>query len=160
MQPNMPLKSARPRFLVTIGLVLSACATSEPQTDTAEIAQRFDALCAAYVAADMDAITSFYQEDAVRLPAGGPIIRGLATIRERMVTSREQADLFFDDIGEPVVRRSGDLAVTYSTYAERRISKTSGAVARQVGQWLLVWRRQADGSWKVSTETWTVEAPE
>jgi len=37
--------------------------------------------------------------------------------------------------------RSGDLAVTYSTYDERRISKASGEVTRQIGQWLLVWRR-------------------
>ncbi len=77
-----------------------------------------------------------------------------------MVRSREQTDVIFDDIGEPVIQRSGDLAVTYSTYAERRVSKATGEVTRQIGQWLLVWRRQADGIWRVSTETWTVEVPQ
>jgi ketosteroid isomerase-like protein len=154
------MNSAKQRLLVTVGLLLTACAANEPQGDTEEIRQVFDALHAAYVADDVDAITSFYEEDAVRLPAGLPIIRGLATIRERMVRSREQTDVFFDDIGEPALQRSGDLAVTYSTYDERRISKASGEVTRQVGQWLLVWRRQADGTWKVSIETWTVEAPD
>jgi ketosteroid isomerase-like protein len=88
------------------------------------------------------------------------MIRGLAEIREGMVRSREQTDVIFDDIGEPVIQRSGDLAVTYSTYAERRVSKATGEVTRQIGQWLLVWRRQADGIWRVSTETWTVEVPQ
>ncbi len=160
MQPNMSKNSAKPRFLVTVLLVLAACAMSEPQANTEEIAQSFDALRTAWVAGDAEAIWSFYEEDVVRLPARGPIVRGLAVIREGMVRSREQTDVFFDDIGEPAIRRSGDLAVTYSTYEERRVSKASGEVARQVGQWLLVWRRQADGSWKVSISTWTIEERE
>jgi len=160
MQPNMSRNSAKPRILVTVLLVLAACATSEPQADTEEIAQTFDALRAAWVAGDAEAIWSFYDEDVVRLPARGAIVRGLAVIREGMVRSREQTDAFFDDIGEPVIQRSGDLAVTYSTYQERRVSKASGEVTRQVGQWLLVWRHQADGSWKVSLSTWTIEERE
>ena len=160
MQPNMSTNSANPRFLATVLLVLAACATSEPQADTEEIAQSFDALRAAWVAGDAEAIWSLYEEDLVRLPARRSIVRGLAVISEGMVRSREQTDVFFDDIGEPVIQRSGDLAVTYSTYEERRVSKVSGEVTRQVGQWLLVWRRQADGSWKVSISTWTVEALE
>lgn len=160
MQPNMSKNSANPRFLATVLLVLAACATSEPQADTEEITQSFDALRAAWVAGDAEAIWSLYEEDVVRLPARRSIVRGLAVISEGMVRSREQTDVFFDDIGEPVIQRSGDLAVTYSTYEERRVSKVSGEVTRQVGQWLLVWRRQADGSWKVSISTWTVEALE
>lgn len=160
MRQNTPTKCSAPWPGVIISLALAACATNEPQTDVEEIGQRFGALHAAYVANDVAAILSFYEEDAVRLPAKRTIVRGRAEIREGMVRSREQTDVIFDDIGEPVIQQSGDLAVTYSTYAERRVSKATGDVTRQSGQWLLVWRRQADGIWRVSTETWTVEVPQ
>jgi hypothetical protein len=93
MRPTTPTKRSASRLLVTIGLVLAACATSEPQADTKEIRQRFDALHVAYVASDVVTITSFYEGDAVRLPAMRPMIRGLAEIREGMVRSREQTDV-------------------------------------------------------------------
>jgi hypothetical protein len=49
MRPTTPTKRSASRLLVTIGLVLAACATSEPQADTKEIRQRFDALHVAHI---------------------------------------------------------------------------------------------------------------
>jgi ketosteroid isomerase-like protein len=138
--------------------LLTACAPGEPPTDTEGIGQAFDDLSAAWMAGDMESVWSFYRDDIVRLPARGGIVTGLDVIRERAARSREQSDLYFDDIGEATIQRSGSLAVTYSTYGERRISRETGAITHQNGQWLLVWRRQTDGSWKVSTSTWTIEA--
>ena len=152
------MNAAKMSHLVCVGLLLSACAPGEPPTSTEEVRQVFEDLSAAWMAGDMEAVWSFYQDDLVRLPARGGIVRGLEVIRDGAARAREQSDLYFDDIGEATIQRSGGLAVTYSTYHERTISRETGTVTRQNGQWLLVWRLQTDGSWKVSTSTWTIEA--
>ena len=152
------MNPARMRPLVCVGLLLTACAPGEPPTYTEVVRQAIEDLSAAWMAGNMESVWSFYQDDIVRLPARGGIVRGLESIRGGAAQASEQADLYFDDIGEATIQRSGGLAVTYSTYHERRISKETGTVTRQNGQWLLVWRRQTDGTWKVSTSTWTIEA--
>jgi ketosteroid isomerase-like protein len=152
------MNAAKLQYLVCVCVLLSACAPGEPPKDTEDVRQAFQDLSAAWMAGDMDAVWSFYHDDITRLPARGGIVKGLQVLREDAATSIEQSDLYFDDIGEATIQRSGDLAVTYSTYHERRVWKETGSVTRQNGLWLLVWRRQVDGSWKVSTSTWTIEA--
>lgn len=152
------MNAATMRYLVCVCILLSACTTGEPPTNTEDVRQAFDGLSAAWIAGNMEAVWSFYHEDIVRLPARGGIVTGLDVIREGAARAREQTDAYFDDIGEVTIQRSGGLAVTYSTYHERRISRETGTATRQNGQWLLVWRQQTDGSWKVSTSTWTIEA--
>lgn len=152
------MNAAQMRLLVCVGLLLIACAPGEPPTDTEDVRHAIADLSAAWMAGDMESVWSFYEDDIVRLPARGGIVRGLEVIREGAAQASEQSDLYFDDIGEATIQRSGGLAVTYSTYHERRVSREAGTVTRQNGQWLLVWRQQTDGTWKVSTSTWTIEA--
>ncbi len=143
-----------------LGLLVTACARTEPAANPDEIRQQYDAYDAAFQNNDVNAILAFYTDDAVRLPSDGSIITGLATIRDSMVVFREQNDYVLDEYSPPQIQVSGDLAVTYSTFDEHWTSNATGETTRQVGRWLLVWQRQSDGSWKISKEMWTAEQPQ
>ncbi len=143
-----------------LGLLVTACARTEPATNPDEIRQQYDAYNAAFETNDVNAILPFYADDAVRLPSDGSMITGLATMRDSMVAFREQNDYVLDENSPPQIQVSGDLAVTYATFAEHWISKATGDTTWQVGHWLVVWQRQSDGSWKISKEMWTARQPQ
>jgi hypothetical protein len=63
-----------------------------------------------------------------------------------------------DEATGPDIQASGDLAVILSTFREHWTPKAGGETAQQVGQWLVVWQRQADGSWLIIREMWAIEA--
>jgi len=152
----MRLSTSATKFLL-LGLLIIACACTQPASNPEEIRQVYDAYNAAFENNDVDAILSFYTDDAVRLPDDGSIVAGLATIRDSMTVFREQNDYVLDEYSPAEIQVSGDLAVTYSTFDEHWTSKATGEATRQVGRWLVVWARQSNGSWKVSKEMWTAE---
>lgn len=154
------LRSTTATSFLLLGLLVTGCARTEPAANPDEIRQQYDAYNAAFESNDVNAILAFYTDDAVRLPSDGSIITGLATIRDSMVVFREQNDYVLDEYSAPQIQVSGDLAVTYSTFDEHWTSNATGETTRQVGRWLVVWERQADGSWKISKEMWTAEQPQ
>lgn len=149
-------RPAMPAGFLSLALFASACAPQRTATPDA-ILQQYDAYNEAFKGNDVDAILAFYTEDAIRLPSDGSIIAGLATIRDSMTVFREQNDYVLDQYSAPDISISGDLAVSYSTFDEHWTSKATGETTRQVGRWLVVWQRQADGSWKITREMWTAE---
>ena len=154
------LRSTRAISFLLLGLLVTGCARTEPAANPDEIRQQYDAYNTAFESNDVNAILAFYTDDVVWLPSDGSIITGLATIRDSMVVFREQNDYVLDEYSVPQIQVSGDLAVTYSTFGEHWTSNATGETTRQVGRWLAVWQRQADGSWKISKEMWTAVQPQ
>ena len=144
-------------LFTTLGLQLIGCTTGDQSVDLEVFREQLGAYHSAYEANDVDAIVAFYVDRAMRLPADGSIIRGVSAIRDRMVAARADNDFVLDDLRTTDVQLSGDLAVTLSTFDERRVSKSSGETTRQVGQWLVLWQRQSDDTWKITKEMWTIQ---
>ena len=144
-------------LFTTLGLQLIGCTTGDRSVDLEVVREQLGAYHSAYEANDVDAIVAFYVDRAMRLPADGSIIRGVSAIRDRMVAARADNDFVLDDLRTTDVQLSGDLAVTLSTFDERQVSKSSGETTRQVGQWLVLWQRQSDDTWKITKEMWTIQ---
>lgn len=144
------------KFLLP-GLLLINWACAQPGSNPNEIRKAYEEYNGAFEKNDVDAILSFYTDDAVRLPADGSIVSGIKTIGDSMKVFREQNDYVLDEYSPAEIQISGDLAVTYSTFDEHWTSKATGETKREVGRWLVVWARQSDGSWKISKEMWTAE---
>jgi len=106
---------------------------------------RSEALVRVYNIGDLDALVeTFYTENASLLPPHQPRVWGRPQIRQcfqrlREVGMRELAD----DILQLDV--SGDLAYCMGTYA-------FGMSAAMRGHFLEVYRRQADGFWKIAVD--------
>lgn len=94
---------------------------------------------------------SYYADNAAELPNGADVISGKENIAKTMG--------FLDDKNNrltwsPVaadISASGDLGYTYGTF-EFRAKDKDGKETVDHGKYMSVWKKQADGSWKVAVD--------
>ena len=145
---------------LALGMLVNACAPAEQAVDPTEIIDRYEAYNAAFGTADAEAVLAFYADNAIRIDSEGSVMDGIAAIRDDLSTFFGENDYVLDEFTTPDVQASGDLAVTLSVFRDHWTPKAGGDVTQQVGQWLIVWQRQADGSWMIIREMWTIEQPD
>jgi len=110
-------------------------------------------------AKDLEKTISFYADDAVVMPPNSPVLRGKEPIRA-FWKGMLGAPLF--DGGwkatKVEVARSGDLGYVSGTY-EFRENDAGGKPMTDKGKYLLVWKKQPDGSWKCVADMFSSDLP-
>lgn len=108
---------------------------------------------------DLERTVAFYANDASILPLAEPIVTGAEAIR------REWQHIFtipgYQGITKTTtveVSRSGDLGYTQGTYTAE-FNLADGTSATERGKWVSVWKKQADGTWKVAVEIYNTDEP-
>lgn len=142
-------------------LLLVACAPVEQQDTEADIAAiravlaDFDALANA---GDAAGIAELYAEDAIQMPPDAASRIGreaiLASMEETFGANTLQLTSVADEI-----EVAGDLAFMRITFDESITPKAGGDTEQMHGNWLVILKRQADGSWKMCRDMWSVFAP-
>ena len=97
---------------------------------------------------DSAAILADYADDALVLGSGAPILQGkpaVANFLQGLFGGNTLRDVQGNVLD---IMISGDLAVETGTYAMTVIPKNGNAVADK-GKYIHVWKKSADGSWKV-----------
>lgn len=108
---------------------------------------------------NLEAIMAFYAEDAVLLPAAEPLITGKAAIREEWQHILAIPDFQSTSAQTQVeVASAGDLGYSMGTYLTTMLGE-DGKPVTEPGKWLSVWKRQADGAWRVVVETYNTDIP-
>jgi uncharacterized protein (TIGR02246 family) len=131
----------------------------EPDTTEADIAAVEQIAVdwnAAYAAEDVEALVSFFTDDAVRIPANEPALIGKDAVRTWF---QGQFDQFIVDTESTLVdvRVSGDLAYFWGTWAGSNTPREGGQPVEANGSFVGVAERQADGSWKTIFNSWSME---
>ncbi len=91
---------------------------------------------------------SYYAEDAVEVPNGGPLIRGKIEIAKGMgFLDDKHNQLTWAPVGADI-SAAGDLGYTYGTY-EFHSQDKNGKATVEYGKYTSIWKKQADGGWKV-----------
>ena len=94
---------------------------------------------------------SYYADDAVEVPNGGPIIQGKVNIAKGMgFLDQKDNHLTWTPVGADI-SASGDLGYTYGTYEFRSKDKDGKPVVDH-GKYTSIWKKQKDGSWKVALD--------
>jgi uncharacterized protein (TIGR02246 family) len=102
---------------------------------------------------DVDKAVSVYAPDAVVLSDGGPINSDPAKIRAGYQGLADAKDTTLAWKTTKVeVARSGDIAYEYGAYHFDTKDK-KGKATTYHGKYVIVWKKQADGSWKVAVDT-------
>lgn len=117
------------------------------------------ALQQAIAAKDLDRTVSFYAPDASLLPVAEPLVTGTDAIR------KEWAHIFSipgfkntSALTKSEVASGGDFGYTQGTY-ETQLETKDGKIATERGKFVSVWKKQADGSWKIVADIYNTDAP-
>jgi uncharacterized protein (TIGR02246 family) len=113
---------------------------------------------AAFLAGNAAGVAALYTEDAAQVQASGDWFRGRDGITSAMqaqfdtlsVTARE-------DITEEVIA-AGDFAVEIGHYSYTGTSKANKSPRSASGRYMALWRKDADGTWRLHRDIGT-EAP-
>ena len=138
-------------------LLLGACKVAEQKqaeaVDTAAVADQLRASEADwkrdYAAKDAVKLAGHYAEDAALANPGVPLVTGGDSIRAAVKGFAADANLKVDFASDRIqVAKSGDLAYTRGHYTMESTDSASGKPRTDGGNYLTVWQKQADGSWK------------
>ncbi len=149
-------------LFLSLAVCLTSCAptTSFTPSNALQAVNEADtALQKAVVENNLEGIVSFYAEDAVLLPTAEPVVVGKSAIRKEW-----QHILSIPDLQSQTARTktevssSGDMAYTMGTYLSTMLGE-DGNPATEPGKWLSVWKRQADGSWRIVVDTYNTDIP-
>jgi uncharacterized protein (TIGR02246 family) len=130
----------------------SAATAAPPGVDVAAVRQAIDQANAkasdAFQRGDTAVLFSFYDKDAVVLMAGQPAWRGKSEVTSnaaKMFGGAKFSDVKFNT---STVDVGGDYAIETGTY-EMTVTEPGKKPAPDKGKYLTIWKKQADGSWKI-----------
>jgi uncharacterized protein (TIGR02246 family) len=100
---------------------------------------------------DTAGIASFYEERALLLPPGAPIVEGRENIKARFdafIPNAQSLNMAFDLVD---VIEAGDVAIDISRITIT-VQRPSGETASHHSKHVVVWRQQPDGNLKIVAE--------
>ncbi len=103
-------------------------------------------------AKDVDKIVSFYSDDAVVMPPNALSATTKEAIRALWKDLLTDAKISWKT-KKVEVAQSGDLAFSSGTY-EVTLNDPTGKSVNDRGKYVVVWKKQADGSWKCVMDMW------
>jgi uncharacterized protein (TIGR02246 family) len=150
-------------------VALVACAAEPPApveppdtraAEQAAIQAAVEEWSAAAEAKDAETFASFYADDGVLLMEGAPDARGMAALREGVAAMMGDPNFALSFAADNiVVARSGDLAYETGTYT-LTMSGPEGDPVTQRGHYVDVWKKNAQGEWKVAVDAPVSDPPE
>lgn len=108
-------------------------------------------------AGDLEGLIQAFATDAVYMPPHHAAIHGRDAIREYLKTPLKHGvnDLTYE---VTFIKHSGELAYDVGRYS-MSLPRPEGGRRQDHGKYLTVWRRQADGQWKIVADTFSSDLP-
>ena len=142
----------------SLGFIALAASLTAACAQTVDVEQEKNALLAvdrewSMSTTDTDKFMSYVASDARMYPTGMPVVTGADAIRKTMteISSAPGFALRWTPVSAEVAA-SGELGRTMGSY-----EMTMGG-ATEKGKYLTVWKKQADGSWKVIDDAFNADA--
>ena len=154
------------RMILPLMLVMTgACepeagllSNTEVAAEDAAIRQVDSGIVAAGNAHDIDAMLAFLADDARMLPPGAPPVVGKDAIRSLLTAFMSPEFAVAHHLEEVVVSRGGDLAYVSYSY-ELTFLGPEGTPVTETGKDISIYKKAADGSWKLSIDMWSENEP-
>ena len=136
------------------------CLASAADTKIEQTLRDLDAQWSAAAGAkDVDKTVSYYAADAIVMPPNAPAATTKEAIRsawKEMLTSPGAAISWKATKVE--VAKAGDFAYVSGTY-EETMTDASGKPVKDRGKYVEIFKKQADGTWKVVADIWNSDFP-
>ena len=148
---------------VTLSALLTACATSTPDTHDADVSALKDTEAAWVKDAatkDVEKWVAHYTDDASVLLPNEPIASGKDAIRAAMKPLMSDPNFATTFSANRVgVAKSGELGYTQGAYSMTVTDPKTKAPTTEKGKYLTVYSKQTDGTWKAVEDTFMSDAP-
>jgi len=145
---------------VALTLALTGCqqpARQAPDTRAADetaIRAAIDDQVKANSAWDAAKAASFYTDDVVGMAPDAPVVEGKENMHKYLEAMMKEKPEFSFDTVKVEVARSGDLAYDWGT-GKMTIKDKKGKVTATTFKSASVWKKQANGAWKMVVDTWS-----
>ena len=149
------------RAALAIGLVAcipqglgaqAATAAAAGAADREAVLRAARSFSESYVRGDATALAAHFTDDAVVLPPGDSAVRGRESIRRFWARDLASITPTQHRTTPSAVDVVGDVAYDHGTY--EILWTRRGAAGRTSGKYLVVWRRGADGRWRMRADMW------
>lgn len=102
----------------------------------------------------LEPILKFYAADAAFLQPSGERITGAAALRSlfQMIMTTFNSDLTLHSLN---LEASGDLAYDSGDFEENLTNIANGTKIASKGSYVIIYKRQASGSWEIVQHVWT-----
>ena len=145
-------------ILCALGVIASGCVPKiNPEQEKASLLAADRAW--SQTTTDVEKFMAFFAPDAALYPQGMPIAEGRDAIRQ--VMNGFMAMPGFVLSWEPVnaeVAATADLGYTAGAYT-LTTNDAAGTPMTEKGKYVTVWKKQADGQWKVARDIFNADAP-
>lgn len=131
----------------------------EQRADRAAIARATAELLAAVNASDPNRVLAVWAPDGVIMPPHHPAVRGHGALADyfRSLFGRSRFRFAFTS---SEIQLAGDTALESVTYTATVWPHGGGAPTEDYGKGLHVYRREPDGSWKLTQDIWNSDRPD
>ncbi len=163
----MALKHFCMALSLLLATVLLGCSqqaqSAQPAVNVGEVESTIRATDARWLAAaksrDAEKSAAFWSDDATILPPEAAPIVGKQAIRAYVAGAFASPDFSIDwKTDKVVVAASGDMA--YSTGSDVFTFRTPDhKLVTEHTNGVVVWKKQADGSWKAAIDIWNADGP-
>ncbi len=135
--------------LTVVVLSSAACQTQPPaglsDADKAALRQNDETFATSANAKNFAAAATLYLEEASLLLPNGPAIEGRQQIQKWMSDNPPISDFKIEPVD---IDGRGDLAYVRGNYS-LTLTPPGGAAVHDRGKFVEIWRKQADGTWKI-----------
>lgn len=147
---------------VAVLLLSSGCAQqtrTDARTSDESAIRELDAQWSKTAAAnDLEGTVSYYSDDATLLPPNAPVVTGKPAIRALWASMLVPGGSISWEAKKVDVANSGELAYLTGVYAVTA-KDAQGRTLTDHGKEVEVWKKQADGNWKVAADIWNSDLP-
>lgn len=152
------------RLLALLAIVLIAMISQSGCAKKADVAAETDAVrkadadwSTAIGSKDIDAFLSYFAADGVLMMPNMPAMNGPEAIRAGVSPMMPAMSVSWTATNAEVAA-SGDLAYTTGTY-QASMTMPDGTMHPDNGKYATIWKKQADGSWKVVVDIFNSDVP-
>ena len=151
--------------VVALTLALTGCQQPAPQAqdtraaDETAIRTAEADMAKAVSALDPAKAASFYTDDVVGMGVDAPVVQGKENMQKYFeIMMKDKPELSWKPM-KVEVARSGDVAYSWGT-GKVSVKGKKGKVAETAVKYASVWKKQADGGWKIAVDAMIPDPPE
>jgi uncharacterized protein (TIGR02246 family) len=144
---------------VVLAAVHTGCRARSYEADVQALNELQSQVDSAIITGSTERYIALITEDAVLMPPNGPPVNGRDAIRSWSQTMSRQFRIQAYEASDEEVVVAGDWAFRRASVDWTVAPTAGGEPVRDLGKFIIIYRRQHDGSWRVARDIWNSSTP-